>query len=74
MENEAIDVVKDTKLLGVMINDELSWDANTSYLVKRANSRMRLLHMLVSFSILCDDLVNIYVLNVMSILEQLCQV
>ena len=74
MENEAINVVKDTKLLGVMINDELSWDANTSYLVKRANSRMRLLHKLVSFGIPCDDLVNIYVLYVRSILEQSCQV
>ena len=69
-ENEVIDVVKETKLLGVMVNDVLSWDTNTSYLVKRANSRMRLLHKLVDFGIPHDDLVNIYVLYVRSILEQ----
>jgi hypothetical protein len=67
-------VVKETKLLGGMINDELSWNANTSNVVKRANSKMRLLNKLVSIGIPCDDLVNIYVLYVKSILEQLCQV
>ena len=70
MENEVIDVVKETKLLGVMVNDVLSWDTNTSYLVKRANSRMRLLHKLVDFGIPHDDLVNINVLYVRYILEQ----
>ena len=76
MENEDIDVVKETKLLGVMVNDVLSWDTNTSYLVKRAGSRMMLLHKLVDFGIHHghDDLVNIYVFYVRFILEQSWQV
>ena len=57
-----------------MINDSLTWDDNTKYLVQRANSRLRLLHKLVSFSVPIDDLINIYVLYVRSILEQSCQV
>ena len=44
MEDEVLEVTKETKLLGVMVNDKLTWDSNTSYLVKRANARMRLLH------------------------------
>ena len=74
MENVNIDVIKQTKLLGVMVCDNLSWDSNTAYLVKRANARMRLLHKLVEFCIPQSDLINIYVLYVRSILEQSCQV
>ena len=62
------------KLLGVIVNDTLSWDGNTSYLVKRANSRMGLLHKLVEFGVPQDDLTNIYVLYIRSILEQSSQV
>lgn len=62
------------KLLGVIVNDTLSWDGNTSYLVKRANSRMGLLHKLVEFGVPQDDLTNIYVMYIRSILEQSFQV
>ena len=74
MQNEVIDIIKETKLLGVMISDDLSWDSNTSFLVKRSNARMRLLHKLVDFKIPQSDLVNIYTPYIRSILEQSCQV
>ena len=74
MDSDTVDIVKETKLLGVMIDDRLSWDRNTTLIVKRANSRMRLLHQLVDFSIPKGDLINIYMLYIRSILEQSCQV
>ena len=74
MENEVIEVIKETKLLGVIVTDNLSWDKNTMSHVKQANARMRLLHKLVDFGVSVPDLVNIYVLYVRSILEQSCQV
>ena len=74
IENQTMEIVKEAKLLGVMLNDQLTWDDNTAYLVKRANSRMRLLHKLVSFSVPQEDLLNIYILYIRSILEQSCQV
>ena len=43
LENE---IIQETKLLGVLLDDELSWDRN-----RRANSRMRLLHKLVEFDV-----------------------
>ena len=64
MEDEVLEVIKETKLLGVMVNDKLTWDGNTSYLVKRANARMRLLHKLVDFGVPHEDLVCIYILYV----------
>ena len=74
MNGHTIDVISDTKLLGVMINNKLTWDSNTLYLVRRANARMRLLHKLVDFGVPTADLVNIYISYVRSILEQSCQV
>ena len=64
MQNEVIDIIKETKLLGVMISDDLSWDSNTSFLVKRSKARMRLLHKLVDFKIPQSDLVSKKELNI----------
>ena len=74
MEDDVIELIKETKLLGVIVNDRLNWNSNTAFLVKRANARMRLLHKLVEFEVPQEDLINIYVLYVRSILEQSCQV
>ena len=37
LNNEHLEVVKQAKLLGVLISDDLKWDLNTDYLVKKAN-------------------------------------
>ena len=42
ISNQTMDIVNEAKLLGVMLNDKLTWDDNTAYLVQRP--RMRLLH------------------------------
>ena len=44
VENEVLESIDEPKLLGVIINNSLSWDANTKYIVRRANARMRMLH------------------------------
>ena len=56
MENEVLEVINETKLLGVIVNNRLDWDSNTSTLVKRSNARMRLLLKLVDFGVPQDDL------------------
>ena len=62
VEKETIEIVTQTKLLGVLVNNKLSWDDNTKYLIQKANSRKRLLHKLVSFSVPVEDPLNIYFL------------
>ena len=74
INGEVLEAIKETKLLGVKINDKLEWNSNTAFLVKRANGRMRLLHKLVDFDVPIDDLILVYILYVRSILEQSCQV
>ena len=34
-DDENIEVIKDIKLLGTIITDDLKWDANTQYIVKK---------------------------------------
>ena len=43
IENTNIEVVKEMKLLGTKITDDLKWNSNTKMLVKKANSRIQLL-------------------------------
>ena len=39
LEEKVLQQVHSKKLLGLVISDDLSWKANTTYLVKRAHSR-----------------------------------
>ena len=43
MEGKILPIVKNAKLLGVIISDDFSWNENTNYIIKKANARMVLL-------------------------------
>ena len=70
LREKKLDQVHQTKLLGLIIRDDLSWKANTSVITKRAYSRMLILKKLVQFHVPLDDLVQIYTLYVRSLTEQ----
>ena len=70
LENDNIEVIKNTKLLGTEITDDLKWDLNTSSIVKKANMRMELLRRVANFGAPTKDLIEIYILFIRSILEQ----
>ena len=74
LKNENLEVVKETKLLGTIITDDLKWDKNTQYLVKNANKRMQILRKAANFGAPMKDKKDIYVSYVRSALEQSCQV
>ena len=70
INNEAMEVIDSTKLLGTIITNDLKWEENTANIVKKANARMELLRRVASFGIGVEDLKNIYFLFVRSQLEQ----
>ena len=70
INDQPIEVVNNTRLLGTIIQDNLTWDLNTAELVRKANARMELLRKVASFGTGIDDLKNIYILYVRSLLEQ----
>ena len=65
-----IDVINSTKLLGTILSSDLSWDLNTSALVKKANARMELLRKVASFGTGVEDLKTVYIVYIRSLLEQ----
>ena len=70
INNEPIDVITSTRLLGTIISDDLKWDLNCANIVKKANARMQLLRKVASFGTNEDELKNIYLLFISSVLEQ----
>ena len=65
-----IDVINSTRLLGTIIQKDLRWDLNTRHLVKKANARMEILRRVSSFGAPVQDLKEIYILFIRSLLEQ----
>ena len=70
LNNEIVEYLSKTKLLGTIITDDLRWDENTWNIVKKANARMKLVRKVASFGASQEDLKNVYVLFVRSLLEQ----
>ena len=70
LDGEAIETVKETKLLGTVITDKLDWTKNTEKIVKEANKRMVFLHKTSKFTCNKSDLKKIYILQIRSKLEQ----
>ena len=70
VNGEVIETVREAKLLGTILSDDLKWEKNTQYLVKDSNKRMRLLHNACKFTRNTQHLKQIYMLNVRCKLEQ----
>ena len=70
MNSIPIEVINSTKLLGTIISSDLKWDLNTASIVKKANARMELLRKVASFGTNPEELKNIYILFIRSLLEQ----
>ena len=70
LNNEIVEVIDNTKLLGTVFQNNLGWDLNTRNIVKKANARMELLRQVASFGTSVDELKNIYFLYIRSLLEQ----
>ena len=62
VENKLLQQVKETRLLGVILRDDLSFKSNTENITKNAYKRMVILHRLRKFSLPAEDLVTIYIL------------
>ena len=70
INDQNIEVVKSTKLLGTILTDDLKWDANTTSIIRKANASMEILRKTAAFGASKEDLVTIYKSFVRSHLEQ----
>ena len=66
---ENIKVTKETKLLGIMLTNDLKWERNTEYLCTKAYKRIWILRRLKQLDIEPLTILEVYVKEIRSILE-----
>ena len=69
INQDKIDRVSESKILGVWISDNLSWDKNCQQICVKAYSRLQMLTKLKYVGVQTEDLLDIYVLYIRSIAE-----
>ena len=67
-DNE-LEIVEQTKLLGLIVRSDLSWTTNTEYMVKRANKKLWCLKRLKNLGAKTKDLLEVYFKQIRSLLE-----
>ena len=70
INNKDVEIINSTRLLGTIVQNNLRWDLNCAEIVRKANARMEILRRVSSFGAPIEDLKDIYVLFVRSLLEQ----
>ena len=68
-EDHFIELVEETKLLGIMIRSDMSWKSNTNALVTKGFKRIWMLRNLKKIGANDQQLIEIYIQQVRSILE-----
>ena len=61
VNNDELEVVEEIKLLGVIIRNDLSWEPNTDYIIKRANKKLWSLSRLKKLGAQTCDLIDVRV-------------
>ena len=74
IKNILLDIIQETKLLGLILTSKLDWNKNTEILIKKSYSRMEILRNLFHFNMPTADLITIYIIYIRSFLEQSCVV
>ena len=69
VEGCRVDLVEEFKLLGVVLSSNLSWHANTDYIVKRCNGKLWVLRRLKKLGASHSDLLDVYFKQIRSIAE-----
>ena len=69
LKKEKLQSVNQTKLLITIITDELKWDENTKYIIRKANQKMRMLHKFSKFTKNNSHIMHIFKFQVRSVLE-----
>ena len=69
LSNENIEIVEETKLLGLVVSNDMSWASNTQNMVARCSKKLWMLRRLKNLGASIDDLVDVYSKQIRSILE-----
>ena len=74
LNGKLIETVKEIKLLGTIVTNNLKWNKNTRSIIKKAYARIELLRKMTNFTTSQQDKLHIYKTYIRSVLEQSCVV
>ena len=74
LKGKPIEIVNKLKILGVTVTDTLDWSENTGILVRKVNMTMQLLRSVWGFGASPTEMVHLWKLFCLSVLEQSCVV
>ena len=69
INNCKLDQVREAKLLGVWISEDLSWSKNCKEIARRSYTKIKMLSKLKYAGMQTEDLINIYILHIRSVTE-----
>ena len=72
--NKEVERVRTYKLLGVIISDDLKWNAHAEYVIAKAANRLYTLRLLKRAGVVPKDILKVYLCNARSVLEYAVQV
>ena len=68
-EGSTIEVIEETKLLGILVRSDMSWKSNTKMLCKKGYSRLWILRNLARLGTSRESLIDVYFKQCRSVLE-----
>ena len=68
-EGSTIEVIEETKLLGILVRSDMSWKSNTKMLCKKSYSRLWILRNLARLGTSRESLIDVYFKQCRSVLE-----
>ena len=74
LNGNEVEQVSESKILGVVLQSDLKWNAHVAMTTKKANKRLHLLRLCKKAGVIPTDLVMIYTSIVRSVLEYCCVV
>ena len=69
INNTRLDLVEQVKLLGVVVSSDMTWAANTQYIVDRCNAKIWMLRRLKKLGANQEDLLDVYSKQIRSLAE-----
>ena len=74
MNDEKLERVSNTKLLGVILNNKLTWGDHVDYICSKVTKRLYFLRLLKRAKISGNDIIHVYNSIIRSVMEYACEV
>ena len=68
-DGKQLNVITETKLVGVIISEDLTWHKNTAYICKKAREKLWILRRMLSLCLGDEQLFDVYCKEIRSLLE-----